>query len=1060
MLDSLIAFVDVVPEQSLVYQGQYNFNLVLLSIIVAIFAAYTALLVVELSNKTSKLAKKILLIIGGFTLGIGVWSMHFIGMLGFSIPCGIQYDPWVTAFSMLPGVLASIFSLQLISSRKKTFINLLFGGMVCGGGIGLMHYSGMAAMRMDAFLRYDTSLFVLSIIVAIVLAMLALWVRYGISRILPKLKKYTIFISALVMGTAISGMHYTAMSAAYFIIGDVSQSVNNNLDPTTMAIVVFSVTAIFIAIVLLYVYKVFLNQLEEKNQELKFQQLALDEHAIVSFTDVKGNITFVNDNFCKISQYSREELIGNNHRILKSDYHDQQFFKDMWKTIANGQVWHGEIKNKSKDGSYYWVASTIVPFLDKHGKPSKYASIRTNITKQKENALELAENRALLQNTLDERTSQLHTSKKQLEQTLIALDHVGIGVVWCDAKNGQITYANHEALSRLDYQKDEINQLFIKDISPDTSLEAYRKNAHTNVNAKGKGKTGKNFETTIVCADGNRFPAEEIAYLDDQDGDSSRLIIFFLDISLRKQAEQELSQAKEMAENATQVKSEFLANMSHEIRTPMNGILGMARLALQSEMPPKPRNFVQKAYQSAENLLVIIDDILDFSKIEADKLVLDERPFMLKNVINNLVNIVQFKAQEQGVEISIEVDRELPKYFIGDSLRLGQILLNLVNNAIKFSHAGDNVAIRIVLDSADNDVMTIRFSVHDSGIGLSEQQQAKLFQSFSQADSSISRKYGGTGLGLTISQKLTRLMQGEIWVVSELDKGSTFYFTAKLKKYTGDPEAIASSASKSTNVVHKTSLTGAKILLVEDNEINQELAQELLTMNDIQVVPAYNGQEALNLLDEQHFDGVLMDCQMPVMDGYEATRCIREQDKFKDLPILAMTANAMKQDIVKVLDIGMNDHIAKPIVPEVMFEKMSKWIKVSDESKSTVKVIDAVEQTKDDDIPDVYGIVPHSSPLHKKPALFKKVLFKFPENQKSFKSQFEATLNENDYESATREAHSLKGLSATLGMQELNKLSFELEKSCRAKHDKLTIENNLSDVINELNKIFDAINRL
>jgi len=811
------------------------------------------------------------------------------------------------------------------------------------------------------------------------------------------------------------------------------------------------VTAFLIAAVLLSVFREFLNQLTTKNEELKFQQDALDEHAIVSIADVKGDIIFVNDKFCEVSQYSREELIGQNHRMLKSGHHDAEFFKQMWKTIAKGNIWHGQIQNKTKDQHYYWVQSTIVPYLDKKGKPIKYISIRTDITKQKEDAFELEEHRVLLQGILDEKSLELKSSKKQLESTMTALDHVGIGLAWCDAISGQLTYANAEAKNKLDYQAEEIKELQIKDLTPNLSLKDYCDYAHK------KNKTGRNIETNILCADGSSFPAEIITYLHKED-QKTWLIIFFLDITVRKQAENDLSKAKELAEEATKVKSEFLANMSHEIRTPMNGILGMTHLALQSDIPSKPRTFIEKAHKSAENLLIIINDILDFSKIEADKLVLESSPFLLKEVINNLLNLVQFKADEQAINISVDIDKNLPKAFIGDSLRLGQILLNLVNNAIKFSHSDDTVGIKVVVDQEDHEFITIRFSIHDSGIGLSTEQQAKLFQSFSQADSSVTRKYGGTGLGLIISQKLTQLMQGDIWVESELGQGSSFFFTAKLKKYSGDPKDIVTQGTKNVKQAHGNSLTGAKILLVEDNEINQELAQELLKMNDIEVVSAYNGQEALKLLDEHHFDGVLMDCQMPVMDGYEATRCIRAQEKFKDLPILAMTANAMKQDIAAVLKIGMNDHIAKPIDPEVMFKKMSKWINVNSDSKAKVIEQGASEETQDNDLPEIYGIIPNSSPLHQKPALFKKILFKFPGNQKEFVSQFEAILNEGDYDSAAREAHSLKGLSATLGMMELNKLSLALEKACRAQNDKPTIESYLADLSEELEQIFNSIN--
>ncbi len=392
MFGEYLTFIDIVPDTSLLYIGHYNYGLVLLSVGIAVFAAYTALFVAQFAKQTEDRKRRFtLLTLGGITLGVGVWSMHFIGMLGFSIPCEVTYDTWITALSMLPGVLAGIFSLHLISCHNKSTRMLLVGGVIFGGGIGLMHYSGMAAMRMDAFLRYDPMLFLLSILVAVLLAVFALWVRYGVIRLFPALKKHALLIASLVMGGAVSGMHYIAMGAAYFLVGDVTNVSATGFDPTMLAIVISGVTAFLIGIVLLYVIKQFTQQIEniniqlrDANNELKFQQVALDHHAIVSMTDIKGNITYINDKFCEISKFNRDEVMGKNHRIVKSNEHTDSLFKEMWHTIANGKVWQGEVKNRAKDGSFYWVYSTIYPFLNERGKPYKYVSVRTDITPIKE----------------------------------------------------------------------------------------------------------------------------------------------------------------------------------------------------------------------------------------------------------------------------------------------------------------------------------------------------------------------------------------------------------------------------------------------------------------------------------------------------------------------------------------------------------------------------------------------------------------------------------------------------------------------------------------------------
>ncbi len=403
----------------------------------------------------------------------------------------------------------------------------------------------------------------------------------------------------------------------------------------------------------------------------------------------------------------------------------------------------------------------------------------------------------------------------------------------------------------------------------------------------------------------------------------------YTDITELKRKESELITARQQAESASKAKSEFLANMSHEIRTPMNGIIGMTHLALQTKLNNKQKGYIEKAHLSAENLLGILNDILDFSKIEAGKLAVEEIDFHLKEVIDNMVNLLKLKAEEKGIHLLIQIDPDVPKTLIGDPLRLSQVLINLGGNAMKFSDEGDKVSLRIGLDSENDKEAVLRFTVQDTGIGMSADQVEKLFQPFSQADSSTTRKYGGTGLGLIISQKIVQKMNGNIRVESEQGVGSTFIFTVQLKKQQGDSSKPSVSENQEKEEMENSTdhLHGARILLVEDNEINQELVQELLTINGIQVKTASNGREALDMLAEEAFDGVLMDCQMPVMDGYEATLRIREQERFKDLPVLAMTANVMKGDKEKVLEVGMNDHIAKPINPHDMFTTMDKWIK-------------------------------------------------------------------------------------------------------------------------------------
>lgn len=410
----------------------------------------------------------------------------------------------------------------------------------------------------------------------------------------------------------------------------------------------------------------------------------------------------------------------------------------------------------------------------------------------------------------------------------------------------------------------------------------------------------------------------------DPRGKALTMIGINRDVTADRTLKEALIEAKEAAENANKAKSDFLANMSHEIRTPLNGIIGLTDLVLQSDLNPLQRDYLTKSERSAEALLNVLNGILDYSKIEVHKLRLESIPFDLHEMLDNLNALFSYKAEEKQIDLIFNVDPDVPNCLVGDPLRLMQILSNLVGNALKFTDSGSVTITITALNKGQNPAL--QFKVADTGIGMTPEQQKNLFDPFYQADSSITRKYGGTGLGLMISKELILLMGGEITLSSTLYEGTVFTFTADFKTFSdsGSPVSLSSAALEKNDLFPP--FGALRILLVEDNDLNQLVATERLKQMGLSVSVANNGLEAVEMLKRNDFDAILMDLQMPVMDGFEASRQIRALEGKKHIPIIALSAAVMQEDRKLAMEAGMNDHISKPIDKVLLHRILTKWL--------------------------------------------------------------------------------------------------------------------------------------
>ena len=623
------------------------------------------------------------------------------------------------------------------------------------------------------------------------------------------------------------------------------------------------------------------RQIKATQRDLENQKFALDQHAIVSITDTRGIITYANDRFCEISGYRRDELLGRSHNIVNSGLHPAEFFAEMWRTIESGKTWQGEIRNQAKDGGFYWVAATVVPFLDEHGKPYQYAGIRTDITRSKQMRDELQE--------------QLHFVQELIEA-------IPLPTYFKDV-HGRYIGMNRAFETVFECRRDELIGRTIFDLGP-LDVEDARYHDQRD-NELYQAPQPQSYERRMRWGQGDwRNMLYLKAPLTHADGSVRGLIGLITDVTDLRTAEREALRAKEQAEAASRAKSDFLANMSHEIRTPMNGVIGMTELVLDTDLDDEQREYVRIIKSSAESLLTVINDILDFSKIEAGKMQIDQTTFNLAELLGETLKSLALRAHQKGLEIICQMAPELPTWVVGDPGRLRQVLVNLIGNAIKFTEHGEVVLAVTAVDDGSR----LQFSVIDSGIGIPADKLDHIFEAFAQQDSSTTRRFGGTGLGLTISARLVDMMNGRIWVESQAGEGSRFHFTALLP---------ASGEQPSPPSFSREQLGDLAALVVDDNAVNRRVLAETIGQWGMRVRVVDSGTAAVELLSApgaEPVDLILLDALMPDMDGLQ-TAAVLASVPFERRPaIIVLSSAGIPDNSEHWQRLGVSAYLVKPVM--------------------------------------------------------------------------------------------------------------------------------------------------